>query len=131
MNPLVAPPAPTLAAALPPHPGLGESLVFQLNGLVVVFLALASIWAVLEATGVYFRRAAARARKEPPPAPAPSPVVSGVPAGLPPETIAAITAAVSVVIDRRHRISAIVPLAPELDWAHEGRRQIFASHQVR
>jgi hypothetical protein len=126
--PLVLLPFPTLiAAALPPHPGFRESIVFQLNGLVVVFLALASIWAVLELTGIYFRRTTSRPKAAPAPLPPPAPI----PAGLSLKTVAAISAAVCVVIDSRHRIHAIVPLAPDLDWAHEGRRQIFASHHVR
>ncbi len=119
--------SPFFAAALPTHPGIGETIVFQINGLLVVFLALATIWGVLELTGIYFRRAAARAKATPPPAvvaPAPLP-------GLPPQVVAAISGAVCVVIDARHRILAIAPVTADLDWAHEGRRQIFASHQVR
>ncbi len=123
--------SPAMAAALPPRPGLGESIVFQLNGLIVVFLALASIWGVLELTGIYFRRAASRPKAIPAPVAAPAPVPTGIPAGLSLKTVAAISAAVCVVIDSRHRIHAIVPLSPDLDWAHEGRRQIFASHQIR
>lgn len=114
-------------AALPAFPEIGESITFQLNGLAVVFLALLSIWGLLELMGVYFRRAGAQVQVSPVAVvPAPTPA-----AALPPETLAAIAAAVHVALGPRHRIHAIVPVSADLDWAHEGRRQIFASHQVR
>jgi len=120
---------PLLAATLPPQPGLGESIVYQLNGLVVVFVALASIWGVLELSGRFFRRQAL-APKPASPAPvpaAPTPVATGIP----PETVAVIAAAVHAAVGGPHRIEVIVPVGPSSDWAREGRRQIFASHQVR
>lgn len=121
--------SPTLAASLPLHPGLGESILFQINGLVVVFAALCSIWGMLELTGIYFRRASARPKPAPLAVPATTPA-KPVPE-ISPQMIAAIAAAVSVALNARHRIDAIVPIAAGQDWAQEGRRQIFASHQVR
>jgi hypothetical protein len=49
---------------------------------------------------------------------------------LPPELVAVIAAAVKLSLRDAYRIHAIVPVAGH-DWAHEGRRQIFASHQIR
>ncbi len=120
---------PLLAAALPSQPSLGESIVFQLTGLVVVFIALGSIWAMLELTGQFFRRQAA-APKPVANAPVPATPAPGA-AGIPPETVAVIAAAVHAAVGAHHRIEVIVPVGPSSDWAREGRRQIFASHQVR
>ena len=47
-----------------------------------------------------------------------------------PELVAVIAAAVQLTLRDAYRIHAIVPVAGH-DWAHEGRRQIFASHQIR
>ncbi len=35
---------------------LGDSLVYQLNGLIVVFIALSSIWAAVTTIGWWFER---------------------------------------------------------------------------
>ena len=53
-----------------------------------------------------------------------------------PRIAAVIAAAVSVVIDRPHRLVSVqqvtVPVVPHLNvWAVEGRTQIFMSHKVR
>lgn len=125
-----------LAAALPEKPGILESIGYQLNGVLVVFLALASIWLLLEIIGRVFKRRAADA----PTAVAPVAALVAAPAtaaaapapapGIAPEVIAAVTAAVHQVLGSRARIAAIVPV-PNTPWAHEGRRQIFSSHQPR
>jgi Na+-transporting methylmalonyl-CoA/oxaloacetate decarboxylase gamma subunit len=102
-----------------------------LNGLAVVFIALGLIWLSLEVLGYYFKRTAI--------APAPEiPVVVAAPVAAPvpdntlsPELIAVIAATVRVSLEGPYRIQAIVPVPAGQDWAHEGRRQIFASHQVR
>jgi hypothetical protein len=124
--------ATVLAASLPDRFSWSESIVFQLNGLIVVFVALMSIWGMLELTGFYFRR---RAVQVPMPAtvvPGPPAVLAAPePAELSPQTVAAVIAAVHVAIGARHRIQVIVPVGAGSDWAREGRRQIFASHQVR
>jgi len=59
-------------------------------------------------------------------------VATAVPAHI----AAVIAAAVSVVLDRPHRLVSVqqvtVPVVPHLNvWAVEGRTQIFMSHKVR
>jgi Na+-transporting methylmalonyl-CoA/oxaloacetate decarboxylase gamma subunit len=115
-----------LAAALPEHPALLESVAYQLNGLIVVFGALASIWLALELIGRLFRR-----QGEAAPAAVPSPAPAApAPVGVPPEVVAAVTAAVHVALGERVRVTAVVPV-PVTPWAHEGRREIFTSHHLR
>lgn len=130
MHSLTAVAAPRLLGVLPDHPSLGESIPYQLTGLAVVFIALGLIWVALEVMGLYFKRRAPAPVVAPvsttPVAPAPA-----VPAGLPPELVAVIAATVQVSLEGPYRIQAIVPVNPGQDWAHEGRRQIFASHQIR
>lgn len=133
-----------MAAALAEKPSVLETLGFQLNGMIVVFLALASIWLFLEIVGRFFKRSAAEksaaavaapAAAVPVPVSAPAAPASGrapaVPAGLAPELLAAITVAVHVTLGDRARVQAIVPVPLTQAWAHDGRRQIFASHQPR
>lgn len=130
MHPLTALPVPRLLGYLPEHPSLSESVPFQLTGLAVVFIALGLIWLALKIMGLYFTRKV--------PTVVPAPVAAAVPAaapvapaGLPPELVAVIAATVQVSLEGPYRIQAIVPVNPGQDWAHEGRRQIFASHQIR
>ncbi len=129
---------PTSLAALPEFPSLGESVLFQLNGLIVVFIALGSIWGMLELMGLFFRRSKpAPATTQPAPAPTSpraAPSASDSAANeLPPELLAAISAAIHVALaGRAHRITAIVPAAIDSEhWAREGRRSIFASRKTR
>ena len=70
----------------------------------------------------------------PPPAPvaATEPLVAGVPASH----LAAITAAVHHLFKGRVRLASVLPAtasasAAPVDWAREGRRDIFTSHRVR
>lgn len=134
MHLLTAVAAPRLLGVLPEHPSLGESLPYQLTGLAVVFIALGLIWVALEAMGLYFKRRAPAPAPVAAPAPAIVPVAAPAPTaptGIPPELLAVIAATVQVSLEGPYRIQAIVPVNPGQDWAHEGRRQIFASHQVR
>lgn len=129
-------------AALPDFPPLSDSLVFQLNGLAVVFVALGSIWGLLELMGWLFRlasRAAARAKEKADAASAAAAAAAAAAATIQPEVVdqipnevvAAICATVEVALDgARHRITAIALDVPPLDWAREGRRAIFASHKT-
>ena len=98
---------------------------YQLTGLIVVFTALGLIWGLLEVVGLFFRRPVQTHRAAPAPA---APETSE--AGLRPELVVAISAAVHEALGEGARIRAIVPVATR-DWAHEGRRQIFSSHQPR
>ncbi len=130
-----------LAAALPPRPGFFESVSYQVVGLVVVFIALGSIWLLMELMGWIFRglarhRAAAAA--------APAPVVPSVtPAepmassGITPEVLAVLTAAVNEMLESRGRIVGITSVEARpsefnvqmLAWASDGRRRLLDSHR--
>lgn len=117
-------------AALPERPALGESIVYQLNGLVVVFTALALIWGLLEVMAFFFKRQVpAPAAVTPVIAPsAPAAVAGG---GLEPEVVAAMAAAVHATLGGG-RITSIVQVdAPIQGWGLEGRRQIHSARKVR
>lgn len=121
---------PTILALLPDYPDLGESVAFQLTGLIVVFTALGLIWLALTLVGQWFKRRApvpARSAAATASAPAPAAAIDEIP----PEVVAVIAAAVQVSLSGSYRIQAIVPVTHAQDWAHEGRRRIFASHHVR
>lgn len=127
---VLLPSAPPFLAVLPEYPSVGESIAYQINGLIVVFIALSSIWGLMELIGLFFRQrrttpAAAKSAAHPTPALAPA---QGGPS---PEIVAVIAASVAVYFDRPHRITAIVDLEDARDWAREGRRDIFASHKTR
>lgn len=133
---LTAPPL----AALAEYPSLGDTVAFQINGLIVVFLVLGSIWFLLELIGKVFQRRDAALAKARSIAPAPAAVVPASPTatspaassdGPPPEIVALIAAVVHTTFGPGHRIAAINPARIDQDWAREGRRQIFASHRVR
>lgn len=123
-------PGPPLAA-LPDHPGLLENLGFQLNGLIVVFTALALIWGLMELLGACFRQRAASAQLR---ATASLPAAAPVPpaeTGTPPGHLVVIAAAVHATLGARTRIVALAPHPDAQDWAAEGRRQIFSTRKVR
>ena len=69
--------------------------------------------------------------------PAGLPAVSAAGQAVAPEIAAIIAAAISVVLDRPHRVMAVEKVnLPEVIshlnvWAFEGRTQIFTSHKVR
>jgi hypothetical protein len=131
---MILPPPPSAAvllAYLPDFPTLGESFGFQLNGLIVVMLALSSIWGVLELIGLYFKRVERLARAAAPAPAAPASAVPTTASGLAPETVAVIAAAVYATVGGRFRIHAVTPAELPVDWAREGRREIFASHRLR
>lgn len=138
LSPLALAPSPLLA--LPEHPTLSESLVYQVNGLVVVFIALGLIWAMMEIMGAIFRRVAghqaARAVAVPtvaapePTAPAPATAAAAVD-GVDPATYAAIVAAVHCTLGQGHRIVGVTSVIDTRDWSREGRRDHFFSHRVR
>lgn len=117
--------------ALPPHPKFGEVIAYQLNGLVVVFLALGMIWGMMETLGFAFRRLAARqaARIVVTP-PAPPPVATPA-TGADPAFYIVIAAAVYSALGDGHRIVEVTPVRDSHDWSREGRRDHFHSHRVR
>jgi hypothetical protein len=119
-----------LAAALPERPGLADSMVYQLNGLVVVFTALGLIWGLLELMAVWFKRTARAAKPAAvAAAAAPAPVA---PDGLEPQVIAAMAAAVHAALGGSPRITSIVRVdTPDHEWVLEGRRQIHSARKVR
>jgi Na+-transporting methylmalonyl-CoA/oxaloacetate decarboxylase gamma subunit len=125
---------PLLLAFLPAQPSLSESIAFQLNGLIVVFIALGSIWGLLECMGWIFRRAAAAKITAAASTAASTPVATPAPATAEDagRLIAIISAAIHVTLaGRSHRIVSVTHSAEHQDWSREGRRQIFSSHKVR
>jgi hypothetical protein len=124
-----------LAAALPDHPGLGESIIFQLNGLVVVFTALGLIWGLVEVMAFWFkRRTRTAAASSPAPAPVPAAAAPAVPGteGLEPALVAAIAGAIHATLGAATRITSVVRVdAPDHGWSLEGRRQIHSARKVR
>ncbi len=129
--------APARLNALPAYPEFGESLVFQFNGLVVVFLALGLIWGLMEALGFVFRRIAARdaarALLAPPPVVA-TPATPPDPAPVPtidPVILAVVAAAVHRTVGAPHRIVGVTALTDAVDWSREGRRDHFQTHRIR
>ncbi len=120
------------AAALPSEISLTDAL------LLLVFAGL--IAATWQLTKLLRRLDTLEERLVAPPAPRPVAVVSAaaapapqpVPAALAPEFPAVIAAAVYAALGQPVRILSITEVAGgQQVWSLEGRRQIFASHQVR
>jgi Na+-transporting methylmalonyl-CoA/oxaloacetate decarboxylase gamma subunit len=130
MNLVASVSLPPLVAVLPEYPELGESIIYQLNGLVVVFTALGLIWGLLELMAIWFKRAARAAKPAVAAAvAAPAPVT---PDGLEPQVIAAMAAAVHATLGGSPRITSIVRVdTPDHEWVLEGRRQIHSARKVR
>jgi Na+-transporting methylmalonyl-CoA/oxaloacetate decarboxylase gamma subunit len=99
---------------------------YQVAGLVVVMLSLGLMALLVEGIGRLLRL------RHRPPAVTPA-VAAPEPAGVPPETLAAIAAAVAVTMQSPHRIVQIRPTGSAWlqAWSLEGRRQIFQSHTLR
>lgn len=130
-----------MLGVLPDYPHFGESVAYQINGLLVVFVALGAIWGVLEIIGELFRiiaarKAAALERRAPPalpPAPV-APVGTSAPPLTPALTHALIAATVDTFAQGRARIVSVEPdpllvralIAATVHCLFEGRARIVA-----
>lgn len=142
---LVAPPV--LAAALPDQPSLLDLIGFQVNGIIVVTIALSLIWGLLELTGFFFRRQQSSATGAPDArrsAESNTLAVEGVTVEIvepataapttdapPPHHLAIITAVVHTTFGPQARVASLASRLPGPEWAAEGRRAIFATHKIR
>ncbi|MDR0352126.1 MAG: OadG family protein [Opitutaceae bacterium] len=123
-------PAPVFAR-LPDFPSLSQSIGFQLTGLIIVFIALGSIWMLLEIIGRVFKKAAA-AKHAGQPARATVTPMAPADAGTSAAVVAVITASVHQMLPEQPlRVVNISVPKHTADWALEGRRHIFSSHKVR
>ncbi|MGC2855090.1 OadG family transporter subunit [Novispirillum sp. DQ9] len=106
-----------------------EHLTFILSGFGVVMLVLAALWLTTAAVGRAFAAVEARSVAAPAAAPAAAaPVFEGVP----PQHVAAISAAVAVLTGGRGRVVSVsAPPHRVAAWAHQGRSEQFASRRVR
>ncbi|HLP01199.1 MAG TPA: OadG family transporter subunit [Opitutaceae bacterium] len=101
------------------------------NILLIVFLAIGTVWLLLEA-----RRNLTLSYGEannPAPAPAAPTVVAPAtaPSRIPAEIIAVITAAVHASLGSSAQVVAIAGADEHRTWAVEGRRAIYATRKVR
>ena len=126
---------PVLALTLPDYPTLGESLQYQLTGLLVVVFALGSLALLVGLIGRIF--AALDARQAAAPAPAPTRTAeptSENPEEISPAVLAAIAGAVAATLgDQRFAIRGVqvADTRQSLAWSAEGRRSIYASRNLR
>lgn len=119
-----------LALTLPEHPTLAENLQYQLTGFLVVVFSLGALALIVGLIGRIFAAVAARGAAAPAPNPAPAPAESDIS----PAVLAAIAGAVAAALgDRRFTIHGVQVADPKtnLAWSAEGRRSIYASHQIR
>ena len=138
--------SPLLLGTLPERPSFTETLIYQFNGLMIVFTVLGGLWILFEITGAFFRRrdaqvqkqkdearAAAAAAASAPVASAPtSPSAAADPGAISPELLAVISASIHTALaGRKHRVLAINVASQCNAWAAEGRRDIFMSHKPR
>lgn len=129
-------PFPVLALTLPEYPTLAESLQYQVTGLLVVLFALGSLAILVGLVGRIFAALEER-RTEVRPATAATPARTTLPATteeISPAVLTAIAAAVAATLgDRRFAIRGVQVADPRQNaaWSAEGRRTIYASHNVR
>lgn len=124
-----------LAASFPEFPTWSESIIYQINGLIVVFTALSLLWGLLEVMALWFKwrarvaEATAAVAMTAAPAAVPTPVATE---DLAPELVAAMAAAVHHTLGGAGRITSIVRVdGPGGEWTREGRRQIDSARKVR
>jgi hypothetical protein len=128
----------TLALTLPEYPTLADNLQYQLTGFLVVVFTLGSLAALVGLLGRIF--ATFDARRVPASAAAPTLRAAQAPAPasseeeIPSAILAAIAGAVTAALgDSRFAIRGVKVADPRqnLAWSAEGRRTIYASHNVR
>jgi sodium pump decarboxylase gamma subunit len=107
-------------------------MVVVFSGLVLLFLLMQGFqhfdqWLEKQKTRKQKRRQRKRGA-----APSPSPATESPEGAVPPEVLAAISAAVALATDRKVRIKRIRYRAPsEAAWSRQGRVTIMASHVTR
>lgn len=95
------------------------------TGMVVVFSGLTILFLLMT---LFQRIERARAQEPARAAPAPAPA----PDTIPPEIVAAVSAAAALAIDKKVRITRIQYRGPsESTWSRQGRVTIMASHAIR
>lgn len=104
--------------------GFGDTLP-HLLGMLLVFLTLALLWGICAVSAKTIQTLV----PEPAPAPAKASPAPAIPAGTPPEVIAAITAAVATVSGPASRIVSVK--RPSSTWAKAGRQSVLSSHKIR
>ena len=104
---------PFFAAALDLEGSLGDKVLFQITGFLIVMTVLASLWGAISLIGYIFKKLDLEA----PPKPIDtSPKIAArepTPGPVPPEHVAAITAALHTVLKGPHQIVDIKPTEPE------------------
>ena len=117
------------------YPSLGESATYLLVGFCLVVVVLAGLSFLCNGLGFFFKKDKSNVVTSEPlsltAAAAPAAVVSEpktVTEGVDPRIVAVVAAAVRMALDQPYRIISIKPAQPQ--WAQEGRRQIFHSHQL-
>jgi len=125
-----------LAIDLPEYPTLADNLQYQLTGFLVVLFTLGSLALLVGLIGRFFIALEARQAAAQAPAPARIAAPESTPTGeeIPTAVLAAIAGAVTAALgDRRFAIRGVKVADPRqnLAWSAEGRRTIYASHQVR
>jgi Na+-transporting methylmalonyl-CoA/oxaloacetate decarboxylase gamma subunit len=129
-------------ASLALRPSYLEAAEFMFSGFIVVMTVLIAMYLFMKLLGVVFAgssakavaaKAAAEAAKKAAKAPAAAPLAvaaAAAPSGsCCPHLVAVIAAAAHTVLGSRVRIVSVQPASGE--WGAEGRRQIFASKNVR
>ena len=125
-----------LALDLPEYTTLADNLQYQLTGFLVVIFTLGSLALLVGLIGRFFialdarRAASATLTVAPVAAPEPAPAGEEIPTAV----LAAIAGAVAAALgDSRFAIRGVKVADPRqnLAWSAEGRRTIYASHQVR
>ena len=121
-----------LALAQKPPVSVLDALPY-LVGIVMVMMTLTTLWGVCALTARITKLVMPDAALLPVPAKAaashPGPAAPIAPAGIAPEIIAVIAAAVATTTGPPHRIVSIHPQSAT--WSKAGRQSVFSSHRIR